>query len=371
MTPLRVDLGVGGETIVRLDGVGRSLAGALVRRLGATADRHSGRPAVVVRGASARVGERGGGRSPVPIGRDDAVWTDDDRLTVRAGGGWASLREPADDRSVEVEVEVSEGVDDPGLCAGLVQLALLRRGCVPLHAAAFRVGGRLVAAGGWSGGGKTAALLAMVRAGAEPAAGEWIYLRSDGRIGFGAHAVRVRAAHLRGSESGLDPLSPLLPIAALDRTAGLVRRAASVAGPAREPIGRLAAALERRASVDVPIEDLRGTDEAPDVTSDGPLAAVVVVARGGASATEVRSIEREPLVRRLAAAFEEDLEPVAAAARRFGGITGRDPTWATDWRARYRSALAERLDGVVGFEVLRSAESGPDELAAAIRRGLS
>lgn len=78
-------------------------------------------------------------------------------------------------------ITCERGAEAVPLLIGLVCVSALRHGFVPLHASAFHFRGRDVLLTGWSKGGKTEALLAFARHGAEYIGDEWILLSTDGR----------------------------------------------------------------------------------------------------------------------------------------------------------------------------------------------
>lgn len=62
----------------------------------------------------------------------------------------------------------------------ILNLAVLAKGVLPLHASAFVYEGTGVVATGWSKGGKTEALLAFAARGARYVGDEWVYLSNEG-----------------------------------------------------------------------------------------------------------------------------------------------------------------------------------------------
>ena len=72
------------------------------------------------------------------------------------------------------------GVAAVPLLIPILNMTLLARGVLPLHASAFVHEGTGVVATGWSKGGKTEALLAFASRGAEYVGDEWVYVASDG-----------------------------------------------------------------------------------------------------------------------------------------------------------------------------------------------
>jgi len=130
----------------------------------------------------------------------------------------------------------------------LINLAMVAKGVLPLHAAAFTYQGVGAVATGWSKGGKTEALLAFMVQGAQYVGDEWVYLPADDSRALGIpEPIRLwdwylrQLPELRGRLSRGDRLR----LAVLRGTAALHQRA-----PALVP-GRLARFLERQRFADL------------------------------------------------------------------------------------------------------------------------
>lgn len=130
----------------------------------------------------------------------------------------------------------------------LINLTMVAKGVLPLHAAAFTYNGVGAVATGWSKGGKTEALLAFMAGGAQYVGDEWVYLPADDSRALGIpEPIRLwdwyvrQLPELRGRLSRGDRLR----LAALRGVATLRRRM-----PALVP-GRLARFLERQRYADL------------------------------------------------------------------------------------------------------------------------
>ncbi|MGD9750401.1 MAG: hypothetical protein AB7W59_05320, partial [Acidimicrobiia bacterium] len=90
------------------------------------------------------------------------------------------------------EVVVQRGAPSIPYLVALLNLLVLGNGGLALHAAAFEHRGAGVVVTGWSKGGKTECLLAMLGDGARYVGDEWILLDGEGRMAGGlAEPVRV------------------------------------------------------------------------------------------------------------------------------------------------------------------------------------
>jgi hypothetical protein len=95
------------------------------------------------------------------------------------------------------EIVCETGLRAVPLLMAILNLTLLSKDCVPLHASAFTHGGRGILLTGWSKGGKTEALLAFAKHGARYVGDEWIVLSKDGEKMYGIpENIRLWEWHL-------------------------------------------------------------------------------------------------------------------------------------------------------------------------------
>jgi hypothetical protein len=157
------------------------------------------------------------------------------------------------------EITCETDVKAVPLLVPIINLTLLAKGIVPIHASAFVYQGQGVLAAGWSKGGKTEALLSFMAAGAQYIADDWVYITPEGRLYGIAEPVRLRAWHLDGLPQFRRRI-PLLRRARL-RLLHLADRWKD-ALPQRSrwlpvrPIGRALHLLARQAFVTVPPQQL-------------------------------------------------------------------------------------------------------------------
>jgi hypothetical protein len=155
-----------------------------------------------------------------------------------------------------VELVCERGLPAIPFLIPILNLAVLARGALPLHASAFVHRGTGVVATGWSKGGKTEALLAFAARGAEYVGDEWVYVAADGsRVHGIPEPIRVWGWHLRqlpqyeALVSGADRTR----LRAIELFLG-AERALRRVRPGRGPAGavtRLAPLLKRQLFVDV------------------------------------------------------------------------------------------------------------------------
>jgi hypothetical protein len=133
------------------------------------------------------------------LGLDDAGFTEDAFLVLRSRHKARARVLIALDRIGRgCEIVCERGVPAVPLLIATLNLTVLARGALPLHASAFLHEGRGVVICGWSKGGKTEAVLAFVAHGARFVGDEWVYVEPDGRTVHGIpEPLRLWDWHLR------------------------------------------------------------------------------------------------------------------------------------------------------------------------------
>ena len=114
------------------------------------------------------------------LGRDDVGFTSDAFMLLRGRNlARARARLAMEKIGKSCELTCETGLPAIPLLRQLLNVILLARGVVPVHAAAFRYHDRGILITGWSHGSKTGTLLAFMAAGASFVGDEWIYLSAD------------------------------------------------------------------------------------------------------------------------------------------------------------------------------------------------
>ena len=110
---------------------------------------------------------------------------------VRVMLPWADIGQPC-------EIVCQSGLPAVPLLIPIINLALLGKGIIAMHASAFVYHGVGTLVTGWSKGGKTETLLTLMAAGAEYVGDEWVYIGPEGRTFHGIpEPVRLWDWHLR------------------------------------------------------------------------------------------------------------------------------------------------------------------------------
>jgi hypothetical protein len=250
--PTVVDFDLHGLAMIRLVGAGAADAAAVKRQLGPLEGRVEREPDIVVRFV-----ERNERSSRLRyVGLDDAGFTDEAFLLLRSKHK-STARVKVDFSQIggPVEILCERGLAAVPLLVPILNLTLLAKGVLPLHASAFVHQGTGVVVTGWSKGGKTEALLAFASRGAEYVGDEWVYLSADGARVYGIpEPIRMWDWQLRqlpqyapligrGERARLRALNALLGVDNAWRGTGA---------------GRVTALLKRQLYVDVPAELLFG-----------------------------------------------------------------------------------------------------------------
>ncbi|HWJ61947.1 MAG TPA: hypothetical protein VNS19_08240 [Acidimicrobiales bacterium] len=256
------------------------------------------------------------------------------------------------------ELQCEHGVGRVPHLVALVNLALLARGGVALHASAFERDGSATVATGWSKGGKTEALLAAVGAGARFVADEWTHIRPEGTASGTKEPVRawdwqiaqlpwLQAAIGRADRARLDGLRML---------AGAAR--AGRAGP------RVATAIARNRFVDVPPEVVAVSGSVPSPVRIGSLLLMTATDRPQIWTQPLRGRE---VADRMAASLLAERAPLSevVAAHRFAF-----PRAAADAYDDVPEIERERLRALLGplpaAEVLHPYPVDLEQLGAAV-----
>ena len=139
--------------------------------------------------------------SPVRyLGVDDVGFTDDAFLVFR-GKQKARVKAqiPFDQiGNGQCQIVCESGLPAVPLLMPILNLTVLSKGALPLHASAFNYNGKGILITGWAKGGKTEMLLAYSAQGAEYVGDEWVYISEDGQCMYGIpEPIRIWYWHLQ------------------------------------------------------------------------------------------------------------------------------------------------------------------------------
>lgn len=204
------------------------------------------------------------------LGRNE--WAhDDDGLIVLRGRQKSQIRArlPLETIGHGCHITIERGAPAVPYLVAIVNLCVLSNGGLPLHAAAFEMGGVGVVVTGWSKGGKTESLLAALDAGARYVGDEWVYLFDGGRRAIGVpEPIRVWDWYL----DQLTTIRPRLSTGDRVRSSALAGAVGACERTEHAPVGSGAQRFARRVRhlldgqrhVDLPVADLTGSAARPE-----------------------------------------------------------------------------------------------------------
>jgi hypothetical protein len=314
----RVDFDLHDLASVRLEGATPAEVAVVRRQLGpiqapALLDRD---PDVVVRFVD-RLAT--GGRVRL-VGLEDAGYTDDAFLILR-GKHKSTVRVqiPMDRLGAPCEIICERGLTAVPLLVAILNLALLGKGILPLHAAGFVHEGLGILATGWAKGGKTELLLAFAAQGARYVGDEWVYVDAEGWMYGVPEPIRVWDWHL----DDLPAYRARLPRGARWKLRGLAGVSSALGWAAGGRLGRTA--LGRSARRALPLVDRQRNVQVPPAALFGPegsLAraradALVFVASHAAPDLRVEAADPADIARRMVYSLQYEYLPLWEAYQKF------------------------------------------------------
>lgn len=179
---------------LRLTNATEKEVAVVTRQLGPIGAPVSGEPDLVIR----FVDELPAAADMRYIGLNDSAYTADAFLVLK-GKHKTSIKVqiPFESIGEPMEIVCERGVSSIPHLIAILNLTLLSKGVLPLHASAFTYQGKGALITGWAKGGKTEILLAFMSQGASYVGDEWIYLCPNEPTMFGIpEPIRVWDWHL-------------------------------------------------------------------------------------------------------------------------------------------------------------------------------
>ena len=301
------------------------------------------------------------------VGIGESGFDDDSFYLLQAKGGSSRrTRLPFDRLGPGAEIVCERGIPAVPHLLAIVNLILLTKDVLPLHATAIEVDGRGILVTGWSKGGKTETLLAATSHGARYVGDEWVHLPPDGRMLGLPEPIRLWAWQLAQRPDLLASRSAaergrLRAWTTVSRVADTVaERSWRGSGVVR----RVAPALGRQTYLQVPPADLFGAD---GMVSSARLDAVVLVLSHESPDTVVHEVEQGEIARRMAASLAEERAPLMVHYRQFRyAFPDRSSPLLESAGETEARLLAERLDGVPSAKVTHPHPCDVQELGRAV-----
>lgn len=175
----QVDFDVHGMVGVRLVNATEKDAAAVTRQLGPMRKPFSREPDIIIRFVE---------HLPLKNLRLlglKAGFNEDGFYVLHSSKKPAKVRIPFECFGEQLEIVCESGLKSVPLLIHIVNIIMLKKNCVSLHASAFHYKGKSIMVTGWAKGGKSESLLAFSQHGASYMGDEWIYLAKDGSKMYG------------------------------------------------------------------------------------------------------------------------------------------------------------------------------------------
>ena len=252
------------------------------------------------------------------IGLNEAGFTADAFVVLQSKGKTpARVRMALDEVGGRCEIVCERGLSAVPLLMPILNLTVLARGGLALHASAFRYQGTGVLLTGWSKGGKTEALLAFTTQGAEYIGDEWIYFTADGEQMFGLpEPIRVWDWHLTQLPTYWRQLGPgqRLRLRALRGASSALHALGRRGRGWRQQVGRVADLVDRQRYAHLrPHDAFRGRIG----TLHARLDRVLFVASHAAPTTTIGEMNPALVADRMAFSLQEERTPFLSFYRKF------------------------------------------------------
>jgi hypothetical protein len=240
------------------------------------------------------------------IGGDEISFTDDAFL-VQCGQWRARIDFAQIGKQCVIVSET--GLPAVPLLRPILNMTVLGKGALPVHASAFTYNGTGILATGWAHGSKTGTLLAFMARGAEYIGDDWVYLSPDGRRMYGLpQMIQVREDYLqdlpqyatligRGRRTGLWAIKMLHAL-----TSVFLKGRTGRSLPYRT-LRRLNQFLDGRLCIHLSPHQLFGNERCPMA---GSLEKVFLVVSGDAPEISVHPADPQDVAERLVFALQHE-----------------------------------------------------------------
>ena len=244
------------------------------------------------------------------------------------------------------EIVCERGVTGVPLLVPIINLTLLGKGIVPIHASAFVYQGQGVLAAGWSKGGKTEALLSFMARGAEYVADDWVYVTPERQLYGIPEPIRLRAWHLDELPQfrrrvTLLARARLRTLDLADRWKDALPRRSRLL-PARS-IGRVLHLLARQSFITIPPRDLF---EPHVAASPAPFDHLFLLASHESNDVRVEPVDPTEVARQMVFSVQEERDRFLSYYRKFRfAFPGRANPLIDESERLQRELLVKALAG--------------------------
>jgi hypothetical protein len=278
------------------------------------------------------------------LGVGDAGFTGDAFLVLRSRHkARARVRIALADLGRGGEIVCERGLPEVPLLIAALNLTVLARGALPLHASAFLHDGRGVVVTGWSRGGKTESLLAFMAHGARFVGDEWVYVEADGAT---VHGI---PEPLRLWDWQLRQLPTLRArVGRVDR-ARLAALRGAVAATGGRRARRVRVAMAEQLHVDIAPQLLFAP---ADIALSAPFDRLFLVGSWEDAHTAARPVDPGEVAARMAASLQRERAPLTRAYQQFRfAFPERRNALLESAPDRERELLAQVFDGKAAHAV--------------------
>jgi hypothetical protein len=298
-----VDFDLHGLVGIRLVGASPGDAAGVARQLGPIMEPLQRPPDILVR----FVDRLPAAASVRYLGWNDAGFTDEAFLVFRSRRGGA-VRAQIDFARIGrgCEILCQSGLSGVPLLVPIVNLTLLAKGIIPVHASAFTHSGTGVLVTGWAKGGKTETLLGFMSRGAQYIGDEWVYLGPDGGRLYGIpEPMKVWDWHLEDLPQFRSVISrpERFRLRAMSVGDRVERALARGAGRPSTAEGRTMSLMARRRFVRVPPARLFGTTSC---VLTGSLDKIFLVVSHESSQVSIEPADAQEIARRIVFSLQHE-----------------------------------------------------------------
>lgn len=284
-----------------------------------------------------------------PLGREAAYG--DDAFVVLRGRRKTTVRVriPIDEiGTIPIEIVAERGLSAIPFLLPIINLTLLSKGIVPVHASAFIANGRGTLVTGWAKGGKSEALLSFAAREATYVGDEWVFVTADGAAMAGLpEPMRIWDWQL----AMVPQLRDRIGLGRRLRLAAAASTARLLAGAARLPLVRSSAFGDFARRVGAIVENQRSLQVPPDRVFGGRVAVgltrldtIVLIESSSDPVASAEPIDPATVARRTVATVIHELLDLEALYLTFRyAFPDRHNAFIESLRVNLERALMEAL----------------------------
>jgi hypothetical protein len=289
------------------------------------------------------------------LGLNQAAFTDDGFFVLGKGKRSAKVKIPFDQIGSRCEIVCESRVLSIPLLIPILNLTLLSKGFISLHASAFVLNQVGILVTGWAKGGKTEALFAFANNGGQYLGDEWIILSADGQRMYGIpEPIRLWDWHLDylphiAGRLRLEDRLLFKAIRILDKLNQLISRSRLQTSPPAKFLNKAMPALRRQLNVTIPPSEIFGCNV---LSSAKPEKLFFLISHQDESYHAEPADPREITQRMMASILYEQL-PFMAYYKAFKfAFPGRRNSFLENVEQLANGLLISALEGKEAYQIL-------------------